>query len=108
MSEPKLGYVYILRDYGLINTYKLGITTRNIQIRIKELNQSPSAAVKLEYLSPATSRYKLVEKKLHIFFKNQNTKTGENRSLREWFVLTDTEYELLKALLKYEFECYKK
>lgn len=100
----KTGYVYLLKDWNLINTYKIGITTRSVQIRIKELNQCPGSAVKLEYLSPISDRYKLVEKKLHKIFKNQNTYTGENLSLKEWFVLSEANYQLLKVLLKYEFE----
>jgi T5orf172 domain len=101
----KKGYLYVLKDWNLTDTYKIGITTRAIQKRIKELNQSPGSAVKLEYLSTVSDRYKIVEKKLHKIFENQNTYSGQNLSLSEWFVLSEVNYQLLKALLKYEFEC---
>jgi hypothetical protein len=104
MNLPKgHGFVYVLCDYNLLETYKIGITNRNPQTRLAELNQSPGSAVKLIYLSPATDRYKSVERRLHTFFKSQQTFTGENRTLREWFVLSPDKFQLLKELLKYEF-----
>jgi hypothetical protein len=102
-SDLQTGHVYVLKDYNIPNTYKIGITTRSIQQRIKELNQSPGCAVKLEYLSPLTSRYKLIESKLHKVFKNQNTYSGQNLSLTEWFILPGDKYQLLRQLLEYEF-----
>lgn len=98
------GYLYILKDWNLENTYKIGVTKRRVQQRIKELNQCPGATVKLDYLSPLSERYRIVEKKLHKLFKSQNTFTGENPALREWFVLSEDQYKALRLVLKYEFE----
>lgn len=103
-QDLKQRHLYILKDWNLTDTYKIGITARSIQLRIKELNQSPGSAVKLEYLSPLTDRYRIVEKKLHRVFRNQNTYSGGNLSLKEWFVLSEVNYQLLRTLLKYEFE----
>lgn len=99
-----LGFVYVLKDWNLTDTYKIGLTTQPIQKRIKQLNQSPGSAVKLEYLSPKTDRYKAVEKKLHKLFKYSNTFTGLNQSLSEWFYLPPEQYKILQLVLLYEFE----
>ena len=98
------GYVYVLVDYNLIDTYKIGITTRNIQKRLKELNQSPGSAVKLLFLSPLTGRYKVIEKQLHRVFKNCNTYSGLNSSLSEWFLLPEFRLQELDLILRYEFK----
>lgn len=98
------GYVYVLVDYNLIDTYKIGITTRNIQKRLKELNQSPGSAVKLLFLSPLTDRYKVIEKQLHHVFKNCNTYSGLNSSLSEWFLLPEFRLKELDLILRYEFK----
>jgi hypothetical protein len=103
MAHKPIGFVYVLKDWSLVDTYKIGITTRKIQQRLKEINQCLSSAVKLEYLSPATERYKLVEKKLHRLFKSSNTFTGLNASLSEWFYLPPEQYKILRLVLSYEF-----
>lgn len=100
MAE-ETGFLYVLVDYNCIDTYKLGVTKRPIQQRLKEINQNPGSCIKLKYLSPPVLNYKLIEKKLHCYFKNKQTFIGENLGLREWFFLEDlTE---LNQILKYEF-----
>jgi hypothetical protein len=97
------GHIYILADYNLLDTYKIGYTERDIQERLKELNQSPGAAVKLLYLSPAVTGFKTIEKKLHKFFGRYKTYHGENLALREWFLLEPPVLCTLANILEYEF-----
>lgn len=103
LEEPKKGSVYILADYNAVDLYKIGVSCRNIQDRLAELNQSPGSAVKLLFLSPPVDNYKAVEKKVHTFFKQHRTRTGENKSLREWFILRPRELDKLLTILSYEF-----
>lgn len=98
-----MGKLYVLVDYNSYNTYKIGVTKRDIQVRLKELNQSPGACIKLKFLSDNAENYCEIEKKLHLFFKNEKTTCGENNSLREWFYLPNEKLELLRLVLLYEF-----
>jgi hypothetical protein len=98
-----MGKVYVLVDYNCCDTYKIGVTKRNIQTRLKELNQNPGSCVKLKFLSPEAENYLEIEKKLHKTFKSYNTTIGENKSLSEWFYLESEQLAQLQLILKYEF-----
>jgi hypothetical protein len=95
------GYLYVLTDYNSISTYKIGVTIRPIDLRVSEINQSPGSCVRLKYLSPPRHDYRAIERKLHKYFKNNQTKSGENKSLSEWFYFEDLTD--LKKILLYEF-----
>jgi Meiotically up-regulated gene 113 len=97
--------LYILTDYNCYDTYKIGITSRDIQIRVQELNQSPGAAVKLKFLSPEIelAQAKTLEKRLHKFFATSRTTHGENHTLKEWFHLPDEKLSSLFFILDWEF-----
>jgi hypothetical protein len=94
-------FLYVLVDYNSFDTYKIGVTKRDINIRLKELNQNPGSCIKLKYLSDSTEDYLKIEKKLHKYFKNSQTFSGENLSLREWFYMPDL--RPLNDILIYEF-----
>ena len=95
------GYCYVLVDYNCIDTYKIGITKRPIELRVNEINQSPGSCIRLKYLSPPRTDYKVIERKLHKYFQNNKTSLGENKSLSEWFFIPDLTD--LKMILLYEF-----
>ena len=99
----KKGFVYCLVCYNSLDTYKIGITTRPIQQRLKEINQNPGSCVKLKYLSPLTEDYRKIKKRIHTFFKASQTFTGENPSLTEWLYLPEDKLKLLQNILLYEF-----
>jgi hypothetical protein len=94
------GALYILVDYNLCNVYKIGVTSRLISERLAELNQSPGSAVKLYWLSPQCTNYRAVEKKVHKALSKYNTRTGENKKLREWFCMPPEFFSQLIWALK--------
>jgi T5orf172 domain len=100
VRNPNSGALYVLIDYNLCDTYKIGVTSRLVSARIAELNQSPGSAVKLYWLSPQCTNYKAVEKKVHKALSKYNTRTGENKALREWFCMPPEVFSSLVWALK--------
>lgn len=98
-----MGKVYVLTDYNSYDTYKIGVTKRGIQLRLKELNQNPGSCIKLKFLSDEVDNYLAIEKKLHKTFKNYQSFSGESLSLREWFHLEAEQLAQLQLVLRYEF-----
>ena len=79
----KDGWVYLLGDWNRDGIYKIGVTSGDIDNRIKKLQTGNSAEI---YLCDKfkTNHPFYLESQLHIKFGNQ-------KILNEWFQLTDDE-----------------
>jgi hypothetical protein len=90
-----MGYVYLILEtdkYGE-ERYKIGMTKRDPQKRVKELSTGNSNVVTLLH-DFKSIYYKNIEKMLHVKFKGQKTEANN-----EWFVLED------EQVLKFKSTC---
>lgn len=80
-----MGYVYLLLSISPDNveTHKIGITTRDPSIRIKELQTGNSNEIRC-LRKYKTENYLKVEQSLHRKYSNQTTEAKN-----EWRTLTD-------------------
>jgi hypothetical protein len=82
-----MGVVYLILEtdkYGE-ERYKIGMTKRNPQNRVKELSTGNSNVITLlNYFE--SEHYKNIEKMLHVRFKTQKTEAKN-----EWFTLEDNQ-----------------
>lgn len=83
MENTKEGYVYALINPAMPGYVKIGMTTRSIDERIKELSSSTGVPHKYicVYYIKVNDCY-LVEKKLHSLFKNERATNN-----REFFII---------------------
>lgn len=66
--ENKYGYIYVLSNPSLPNKYKIGVTTRSINSRLKELNNtSIPTPFKCEFYLYVKYPFR-VEKQIHNYF----------------------------------------
>ncbi len=76
------GFTYLLTDG---NAYKIGMTTRTVQERVKELNSSTSSYAKIKIVAYCeTSNCRATETKLHKKYDRERITPK-----REWFMLTE-------------------
>ncbi len=85
------GYIYLIHAVGT-DRYKIGRTTRDVEIRYKELNskQSPYPLKCIGYIETYNSRE--VEKSIHDTFK-------ENREHGEWFSFEKKDIRSVQAAI---------
>jgi hypothetical protein len=95
--------LYVLADTKNPNLYKIGITERPIEQRLKELNATVSSSVVCLWESLPCVNARHLETELHNFFKDKQVKSEDNASLSEWFSLTDSDLRELQGILKMNF-----
>jgi hypothetical protein len=95
--------LYVLADLKVPNLYKIGITERPIDDRLKELNATVSSSVACLWESLPCVNARQLETELHIFFKDKQVKSEINASLTEWFSLADSDLRDLQGILKINF-----
>ncbi len=88
------GYIYLIHASST-NRYKIGLTTRNVQERLNELNSSQSAYPLKLVASAKFQNVHVAEKELH-------AKYSRNRVHGEWFEFTNREAQAVAANLSGE------
>ncbi len=96
--------LYVLADAKNPNLYKIGITERPIEQRLKELNATVSSSVVCLWESLPCVNARHLEAELHTFFKDKQVKSEDNASLSEWFRLTEPDLRDLQGILKINFK----
>ena len=86
-----IGHIYFIQASGT-NRYKIGLTTRPIEDRMKELNSKQSAYPLVLIASVQVANVKVVEKELHKAF-------SAYRVHGEWFELMSNEVQLVRNAL---------
>lgn len=77
------GFVYLIGELDNKDIYKIGVTKKNIDQRIKELQTGSSDELYVRYYFKTSYPYKL-EKMLHRHFSHTN-------KLNEWFNLSESQ-----------------
>jgi hypothetical protein len=77
------GYVYLIGELDNKDVYKIGVTRKTVEERLKELQTGSSNELYIRSYFQSTSPYKL-EKMLH-------RKFAKNNKINEWFTLTESE-----------------
>ena len=95
--------LYVLYDASKPGLYKIGITTRDINVRLKELNAGVSSKIRLLWLSPEIYNARDLEKDFHSYFEDKRVKSDDNPSLQEWFQLTDSDLSVMESVLKFKY-----
>lgn len=81
------GYVYVLKSG---KNYKIGVTSRDVEGRIKQLQTGSASKISLIHKIPSWRPYK-IESKLHQQFANKHIRG-------EWFNLSPYDIRKLKSL----------
>ena len=95
--------LYVLYDASKPGIYKIGITTRDINTRLKELNAGVNSKIRLLWLSPEIYNACELEKDFHAYFEDKRVKSEDNPSLREWFRLEDSDLAIMESVLKFKY-----
>ena len=95
--------LYVLYDASSPGIYKIGITTRDINTRLKELNAGVNSKIRLLWLSPEIYNARDLEKDFHTYFEDKRVKSEDNPSLREWFRLEDSDLAVMESVLKFKY-----
>ena len=95
--------LYVLYDASVPGIYKIGITTRDINTRLKELNAGINSKIRLLWLSPEIYNARDLEKDFHTYFEDKRVKSEDNPSLREWFRLEDSDLAIMESVLKFKY-----
>ena len=95
--------LYVLYDASTPGLYKIGITTRDINTRLKELNAGVNSKIRLLWLSPEVYNARDLEKDFHTYFEDKRVKSEDNPSLREWFRLEDSDLAVMESVLKFKY-----
>ena len=95
--------LYVLYDASVPGIYKIGITTRDINTRLKELNAGVNSKIRLLWLSPEIYNARDLEKDFHTYFEDKRVKSEDNPSLREWFRLEDSDLAIMESVLKFKY-----
>jgi Rha family phage regulatory protein len=95
--------LYVLADTKNPGLYKIGITERPIEQRLKELNATVSSSVVCLWESLPCINARHLESELHTFFKYKQVKSEDNVSLSEWFELSESDLRDLQGILKMNF-----
>ena len=95
--------LYVFYDASTPGVYKIGITERATEARLKEINQSVTSSIKILWESPEIINAKELEKDCHGYFESKRIKSEDNPSLQEWFLLTEQDLGELQGLLKFKF-----
>ena len=77
------GYIYLIGEMDNIDIYKIGVTKKDINKRIKELQTGSSNELYVRSYFKTSFPYKL-EKMLHRHYSNYN-------KINEWFTLNESE-----------------
>lgn len=77
------GFVYLIGEMDNKDIYKIGVTKKNIENRIKELQTSSSNELYIRHYFKTSYPYKL-EKMLHRYFSHNN-------KINEWFTLSESQ-----------------
>lgn len=89
------GFVYLIGEMDNKDTYKIGVTKKNIENRIKELQTGSSNELYIRSYFKTSYPYKL-EKMLHRYFSHNN-------KINEWFTLSESQAsDFLQVCEKYE------
>ncbi len=89
------GYIYLIGELDNKDIYKIGLTKKDINKRIKELQTGSSDELYVRSYFKTKYPYKL-ENMLHRHFSNDN-------KINEWFVLNENEAnDFLSTCEKYE------
>ena len=89
------GYIYLIGEMDNRDIYKIGVTKKDINKRIKELQTSSSNELYIRSYFKTSFPYKL-EKMLHRHFMNNN-------KINEWFTLNESEASnFINTCKKYE------
>jgi len=89
------GFVYLIGEMDNKDTYKIGMTKKNIENRIKELQTGSSNELYIRSYFKTSYPYKL-EKMLHRYFSHNN-------KINEWFTLSESQAsDFLQVCEKYE------
>ena len=95
--------LYVLADTKTPGLYKIGITSRPIDQRLKELNATVSSSVVCLWESLPCVNARHLESELHAFFKDKQVKSEANDSLQEWFELSESDLRDLQGILRLNF-----
>lgn len=94
-DKEKVGFVYLLADFGRDNVYKIGVTTGTIENRIKKLQTGNSGEIYIADYFKSNAPF-FVERWLHKHYTSK-------RVLNEWFELPIEEISRFKEVCqKYE------
>ena len=77
------GFVYLIGEMDNKDIYKIGVTKKNIENRIKELQTGSSNELYIRHYFKTSYPYKL-EKMLHRYFSHKN-------KINEWFTLSESQ-----------------
>lgn len=89
------GFVYLIGELDNKENYKIGVTKKDIEQRIKELQTGSSEELYIRSYFKTSHPYKL-EKMLHRYFSHNN-------KLNEWFVLSESQaHDFPNICQKYE------
>lgn len=95
--ETKTGWLYVL--YGRNSEIKIGVTTREVKLRLDELNRGTRMPVKIKLLRKVKTPYfQEAEKKLHRIYQHQRIDNTE------WFNLAPNELVALALMNKDHLE----
>ena len=75
------GFVYLIGELDNKDVYKIGMTKKDINLRIKELQTGSSNELYIRSYFKTSKPHKL-EKMLHRYFSH-------NKKINEWFILTE-------------------
>ena len=75
------GYVYLIGQLDNKNTFKIGVTKKDVNLRLKELQTGSSEELYIHSSFHSSFPYKL-EKMLHRILNSHN-------KVNEWFILTE-------------------
>lgn len=89
------GYIYLIGEMDNRDIYKIGVTKKDINKRIKELQTGSSDELYVRSHFKSSFPYKL-EKMLHRHYFNNN-------KINEWFTLNESEaQDFINTCQKYE------
>lgn len=95
--------LYVMADTKTPGLYKIGVTSRPIEQRLKELNATVSSSVVCLWESLPCVNARHLESELHIFFQDKQVKSEDNTSLSEWFELSESDLRDLQGILRLNF-----
>ena len=89
------GFVYLIGQLDNKDIFKIGVTKKDVNLRLKELQTGSSEELYIRSNFKSKNAYKL-EKMLHRHY-------GNNNKLNEWFILEDNQsFHFIETCEKYE------
>lgn len=93
------GYVYLIGEMDNRDIFKIGVTKKDINSRIKELQTGSSNELYIRSYFKSLFPYKL-EKMLHRYYSNNN-------KLNEWFTLSESQVKKFQSVCEQHEEILK-